>query len=42
MEYTLSDALSIYSGGLFNVASDQLRAASDLGIPVVLRVGGNI
>ncbi len=34
MEYMLSDALPIYSGGLGNVAGDQLKAASDLGIPV--------
>ncbi len=35
LEYMLSDALPIYSGGLGNVAGDQLKAASDLGIPVV-------
>jgi len=35
MEYMLSEALHIYSGGLGNVAGDQLKAASDLGIPVV-------
>ncbi len=35
MEYMLSDALPIYSGGLGNVAGDQLKAASDLGVPVV-------
>jgi starch phosphorylase len=35
MEYMLSEALPIYSGGLGNVASDQLKAASDLGVPVV-------
>jgi starch phosphorylase len=35
MEYMLSEALPIYSGGLGNVAGDQLKAASDLGIPVV-------
>ncbi|MGC2615720.1 MAG: DUF3417 domain-containing protein, partial [Terracidiphilus sp.] len=34
MEYMLSDALPIYSGGLGNVAADQLKAASDLGLPV--------
>jgi glucan phosphorylase len=28
-------ALPIYSGGLGNVAGDQLKAASDLGVPVV-------
>ena len=31
----LSEALPIYSGGLGNVAGDQLKAASDLGVPVV-------
>jgi len=35
MEYALSEALPIYSGGLGNVAGDQLKAASDLGVPVV-------
>jgi len=35
MEYMLSEALAIYSGGLGNVAGDQLKAASDLGVPVV-------
>lgn len=34
MEYMLSEALPIYSGGLGNVAGDQLKAASNLGIPV--------
>ena len=31
----LSEALPIYSGGLGNVAGDQMKAASDLGVPVV-------
>jgi starch phosphorylase len=31
MEYMLSEALPIYSGGLGNVAGDQLKSASDLG-----------
>jgi glycogen phosphorylase len=31
----LGEALPIYSGGLGNVAGDQLKAASDLGVPVV-------
>ena len=31
----LSEALPIYSGGLGNVAGDQLKATSDLGVPVV-------
>jgi len=35
MEYMLSEALPIYSGGLGNVAGDQLKAATDLGVPVV-------
>ena len=35
MEYMLSEALPIYAGGLGNVAGDQLKAASDLGVPVV-------
>ncbi len=35
MEFMLSGALPIYSGGLGNVAGDQLKAASDLGVPVV-------
>lgn len=34
MEYMLSEALPIYSGGLGNVAGDQLKASSDLGVPV--------
>jgi starch phosphorylase len=35
MEFMFSEALPIYSGGLGNVAGDQLKAASDLGVPVV-------
>ncbi|MDR3727073.1 MAG: alpha-glucan family phosphorylase [Terracidiphilus sp.] len=35
MEFGLSEALPIYSGGLGNVAGDQLKSASDLGIPVI-------
>jgi starch phosphorylase len=35
MEYMLSEALPIYSGGLGNVAGDQLKSASDLGVPVI-------
>ncbi|MFI0434777.1 MAG: alpha-glucan family phosphorylase [Parachlamydiaceae bacterium] len=34
MEYMLSEALPIYSGGLGNVAGDQLKAASILGVPI--------
>jgi starch phosphorylase len=34
MEFMLSDGLPIYSGGLGNVAGDQLKSASDLGVPV--------
>ncbi len=35
MEFMLGEALPIYSGGLGNVAGDQLKAASDLGVPVI-------
>ncbi len=35
MEFALSEALPIYSGGLGNVAGDYLKAASDLAVPVV-------
>jgi starch phosphorylase len=35
MEFMLSEALPIYSGGLGNVAGDHLKASSDLGIPIV-------
>jgi starch phosphorylase len=35
MEFALTEALPIYSGGLGNVAADQLKAACDLGVPVV-------
>ena len=35
MEFMLSEGLPIYAGGLGNVAGDQLKAASDLGVPVV-------
>lgn len=35
MEYMLSEALPIYSGGLGNVAGDQLKAASNLGVPII-------
>jgi starch phosphorylase len=34
MEFGLSEALPIYSGGLGNVAGDQLKAGSDLGVPI--------
>jgi starch phosphorylase len=34
MEFMLSEALPIYAGGLGNVAGDQLKAASDQGVPV--------
>lgn len=33
MEYMLSEALPIYSGGLGNVSGDLLKTASDLGVP---------
>jgi len=35
MEFGLSEALPIYSGGLGNVAGDQMKAASDLGVPLI-------
>lgn len=35
MEFMLSEVLPIYVGGLGNVAGDQLKSASDLGVPVV-------
>jgi glycogen phosphorylase len=35
MEFMLTEALPIYSGGLGNVAGDQLKTASDLGLPVI-------
>lgn len=35
MEFMLSEALPIYAGGLGNVAGDQLKTASDLGVPVI-------
>ena len=35
MEFMLSEALPIYSGGLGNVAGDQLKAASDLSVPLI-------
>jgi glycogen phosphorylase len=35
MEFMLSEALPIYSGGLGNVAGDQLKAASNLGVPII-------
>ncbi|HUI45961.1 MAG TPA: alpha-glucan family phosphorylase [Nitrospirota bacterium] len=35
MEFMLSEALPIYAGGLGNVAGDQLKSASNLGVPVV-------
>ena len=34
MEFMLSEGLPIYSGGLGNVAGDQLKTASNLGVPV--------
>jgi len=35
MEFGLSEALPIYSGGLGILAGDHLKAASDLGVPIV-------
>jgi starch phosphorylase len=34
LEFMLTEALPIYSGGLGDVAGDQLKAASDLGVPL--------
>src|SRR2546427_65877 len=35
IEFMLIEPLPIYSGGLGNVAGDQLKAASDLGVPII-------
>jgi starch phosphorylase len=35
LEFALSEALPIYSGGLGNVAGDYMKTASDLGVPLV-------
>jgi starch phosphorylase len=35
MEFMLTEALPIYSGGLGNVAGDQMKSASNLGVPVI-------
>src|SRR5208337_4351522 len=35
MEFMLTEGLPIYSGGLGNVAGDQLKAASNLNVPVI-------
>lgn len=35
LEFMLDESLPIYSGGLGNVAGDQLKAANDLGVPVI-------
>ncbi len=35
MEFMLSEGLPIYSGGLGNVAGDQLKSASNLSVPVI-------
>lgn len=35
LEYMLTEGLPIYSGGLGNVAGDQLKAANDMGLPIV-------
>jgi starch phosphorylase len=35
MEYMLSEALPLYAGGLGNVAGDQLKTVSELGVPLV-------
>jgi starch phosphorylase len=35
LEFMLGEALPIYSGGLGNVAGDQIKAANDLDVPVI-------
>jgi starch phosphorylase len=35
LEFAVSESLPLYSGGLGNVAGDYLKAASDLGVPLV-------
>jgi starch phosphorylase len=35
LEFAVAEALPLYSGGLGNVAGDYLKAASDLGVPLV-------
>jgi glycogen phosphorylase len=35
LEFALSEALPLYSGGLGNVAGDYLKAARDLGVPMI-------
>jgi glycogen phosphorylase len=35
LEFALAESLPVYSGGLGNVAGDYLKAASDLGVPLV-------
>jgi starch phosphorylase len=35
MEFALSEALPLYSGGLGNVAGDYVKAAADTGVPLV-------
>jgi starch phosphorylase len=35
LEFALSEALPLYSGGLGNVAGDYVKTASDLGLPLV-------
>jgi starch phosphorylase len=35
LEFAISEALPVYSGGLGQVAGDYLKAASDLGVPLV-------
>jgi starch phosphorylase len=39
MEFMLNEGLPIYSGGLGNVAGDQLKTASNLGVPAPAVVG---
>jgi glycogen phosphorylase len=35
MEFGLSEALPIYSGGLGMLAGDFVKSASDLGVPMI-------
>lgn len=35
IEFAVAESLPIYSGGLGNAAGDQIKAASDLGVPMV-------
>jgi glycogen phosphorylase len=41
-KYMPSEALPVDTGGLGNVALEQLEAARDLGVPAVVRVVGEL